>query len=129
VLEKLQLDHEQLVAMALLIGTDYNPKGIPGIGPQKALKMVKVEKDLDVMFLNVKWGEYFSFPWREAFDTILEMPVLKDYTLTWKTPDVARVREILVEEHDFEAKRVDDRLRKCVEEMETQKQTGLGRWG
>ncbi len=129
VLEKLGIDPSQLVAMALLIGTDYNPKGIPGIGPAKALKLVKNERDMDKLFEEVKWKEHFDFPWQEAFDTIVKMPVVRDYSLVWKVPDVAKVREILVEEHDFEPKRVDDRLKKCVQEWETQKQTGLGRWG
>ena len=41
VLDHLQINQDQLIALGILVGTDYNPKGIPGIGPKKALNLVK----------------------------------------------------------------------------------------
>ena len=35
------LTYEQLVDVAILIGTDFNPNGIKGLGPKTALKLIK----------------------------------------------------------------------------------------
>src|SRR5919197_1691072 len=41
------LNLEQLVDVGILIGTDFNPGGIPGIGPKTALKLVKQYNKLE----------------------------------------------------------------------------------
>ena len=35
------LTYEQLIDVAILIGTDFNPDGIKGLGPKTALKLIK----------------------------------------------------------------------------------------
>ena len=128
VLNSLGVDREQLIVMAILIGTDYNPKGVPGIGPQKALKLVKSEKDFDRIFEKIEWKKHFDVDWKEIFYTIKDMPVLKDYKLQWSNPDIEGIRALLVEKHDFSAERVEQKLKKFVEEKDARKQMGLGRW-
>lgn len=44
-LGRAKLTRDQLVDVAILIGTDYNP-GIPGVGPVKAVKLVQKAGDL-----------------------------------------------------------------------------------
>ena len=41
-LNTLGIDQDQLIALAMLVGTDYNKGGIKGIGPKNALKLVKL---------------------------------------------------------------------------------------
>ena len=42
VLDQLGLEsREQLVDLAILLGTDYNPDGVPGIGPKRALQLLR----------------------------------------------------------------------------------------
>ena len=41
VLNETRLTHEQLVDVGILIGTDFNPGGFPGIGPKTAIKLIK----------------------------------------------------------------------------------------
>lgn len=38
--ERLGLTREKLVAMALLLGCDYLPKGVPGVGVERAVKLM-----------------------------------------------------------------------------------------
>ena len=45
VLQELELSYEQFLDFCILCGCDYTSK-IPGIGPVKALKMIKSEKDI-----------------------------------------------------------------------------------
>ncbi|KAK3103774.1 hypothetical protein FSP39_021767 [Pinctada imbricata] len=50
--EKLSLDRSKLVAMALLLGCDYLPKVVPGVGMDKAMKLMKVYTDSGVDALH-----------------------------------------------------------------------------
>ena len=38
--DKIGLDREKMVALALLVGCDYVPKGVPGVGIEKASKLL-----------------------------------------------------------------------------------------
>src|SRR3990167_4175720 len=70
-LKHLGITQDQLVALAMLIGTDYNAGGIKGIGPKTALKIVKEHKDnFEKLFSDAKWDENFGFSWNEVFDMI-----------------------------------------------------------
>mgnify|MGYP001592669903 FL=1 len=40
VLNLLGIDPDQLICLAILVGTDFNPGGVSGIGPKKALALV-----------------------------------------------------------------------------------------
>ena len=44
VLNTLGLDQEQLIALGMLVGTDFNPGGIKGIGPKKLSKIEEFMK-------------------------------------------------------------------------------------
>jgi len=126
-LNNLGLDQDNLIALSMLVGTDYNNGGIKGIGPKNALKFVKnYTKDMDALFEEVKWNEYFDYPWTDVFYTFKNMPVTKDYNLEWKPVDEEKVKHLLIDEHEFSEERVDSALKKLVKDKESKKQTGLG---
>ncbi|MEM4366366.1 MAG: flap structure-specific endonuclease, partial [Candidatus Woesearchaeota archaeon] len=61
-LDTLGIDLPQLIALAMLVGTDYNPGGIKGIGPKKALQLVKkFGHDFVGLFDSVRWSDFFNF--------------------------------------------------------------------
>ncbi len=118
---------DQLIALGLLVGTDFNPDGIKGIGQKNALKLVKeYPQDFDALFKKVDWGKHFDFPWQEPFDLIKHMPVTTDYVLRWKEPDNDRVMEILCDEHDFSRERVTAVLEQLGKQKIKREQKGLG---
>jgi flap endonuclease-1 len=41
VLKELRITHEQLIDVGILVGTDFNPEGVKGLGPKTALKLIK----------------------------------------------------------------------------------------
>lgn len=126
-LNSLGIDQNQLIALGMLVGTDYNPGGIKGVGPKNALKLVKkYNQDLDMLFEEVKWKEYFDFKWTDVFYLIKKIPVSDDYSLKWKDVDVAKIKEILVEKHEFSEERVESSLGKLIKEKEEKAQKGLG---
>ena len=47
ILNQTKLTNEQLVDVGILIGTDYNIGGIPGIGPKTALKLIQKYSKLE----------------------------------------------------------------------------------
>lgn len=127
-LEHLNITQDQLIALSILIGTDYNTGGIKGIGPKNALKLVKEYKtDFDAMFKHTKWDEHFDYPWKEVFDTIKNMPVTDDYSLAWGKINKDEVIKLLVHEHDFSLERVNSSLDKAAEAEKAQK-SSLTKW-
>jgi len=54
VLNYLEINLDQLICLGILVGTDYNPKGIPGIGQKKALQIVKRYKQPILIFDSIK---------------------------------------------------------------------------
>lgn len=47
ILDHLKVTREQLVDIGIMLGTDYNPGGFKGIGPVKALKLIKTYERLE----------------------------------------------------------------------------------
>lgn len=112
-LNYLGIDQNQLIVIAMIIGTDYNPGGIKGIGPKTALKLVKEYKtDFNSLFDEVKWDNCFNFPWTEVYSLIKNMPVTDNYEIVWKDIENEKLLKFLVDEHDFSEERVSSTLEK-----------------
>src|SRR3989344_6783613 len=116
VLKNLDINQDQLIAMAIMIGTDYND-GIKGIGPKTALKLVRQNKDFDNLFKELKP----DFDWKRIYATFKSMPIMKNYQLRWSEPDTEKIKKILVDEHDFSEERVEKMLEKLAKKEKHQK--------
>ena len=126
-LNHLGMDNDQLIALAMLVGTDYNIGGIKGIGPRNALKLVKKHKsDFDNLFKEVKWSDSFQFPWTDVFYLIKKMPVTNNYNLKWNNIDKEKILKLLVDNHDFSEERVNSTISKLFKETKKKQQKGLG---
>jgi flap endonuclease-1 len=126
-LNNLGIDRDQLIVLAMLVGTDYNPGGVKGIGPKNALKLVKQHKtEFNALFNEVKWNDYFDFDWEKVFKLIKEIPVTDDYNLEWNEVDEQEIKKLLVERHDFSQKRIENTLEKLNKQSDLKKQKGLG---
>lgn len=85
------LTREQLVDCAILIGTDYN-EGIDGVGPVKAVKLVKQAGDVEGAL--VKLGtDIPRLP--EVRALYFDHPVDKRFTPRFKAPDVKATLALL----------------------------------
>jgi flap endonuclease-1 len=125
-LKNLDITHDQLIAICMLIGTDYNKDGIKGIGPKNALKIVKKnDNDFDRIFKEVEWEKYFDIPWTEIFELVKNMPVTDDYNLEWNKPDNEKLMKLLVDDHEFSEKMVKDSLAKLEKDKGMKSQKGL----
>ena len=126
-LRHLQVNQEQLIVLAMLIGTDYNSGGVKGIGPKTALKMVKgYGNNFENLFKEAKWGDFFEFSWNEVFDLIKNIPVNEKYELKWTNIDEEKIMKLLVDRHDFSEERVRNHIEGLLKAKEKKGQKGLG---
>ena len=128
-LEALGITREQLIGIAIMLGTDYNPDGIKGIGPKKALQLIKAYGTIEKIVKLYK--AEFPVPPEKIKEYFLNPPVTSNYKLEWREPDEKAIYEILVEEHDFNPERVKNavqRLMKAYREHIKGRQMGLEAW-
>ncbi len=132
VLNILEINLDQLICLGILVGTDYNPKGIPGIGQKRALDIVKkyrqpvlIFKDVEEQIMSLPKEDRFD--WKEIFE-LFHKPDVKNFEIEFKKIDEEKIKEILVKEHDFSEERVEKQLGKLRELKEKKKQKGLGEW-
>ncbi|WP_321423388.1 flap endonuclease-1 [uncultured Methanobacterium sp.] len=123
ILENLSITREQLVDLAIMVGTDFN-QGIKGIGAKKGLKLIKehgniyhilekldIELDVDPHTL------------REMF---LNHDVDSDYDLKWQKADEEGIVNFLCGKHDFSQNRVLSAVDKLKKLQTTQ--SSLEQW-
>jgi len=127
VLNSLEMNLDQLICLGILVGTDYNPKGVPGIGPKKAVQLVQKFKQPVLIFKEVEerihsLPEEDQFDWKEIFELFHKHDV-KDEDFKFPKIDEDKIKEILVERHDFSEDRVDKQIEKLrkIKEQATQK--------
>ena len=114
VLQDLSLTREQLVDVGILIGTDFNPDGVKGIGPKTAVKLIHEQGNLEAV--TSKNPEIKIHPDFNVIRKIfLEPNVTPNYSLQWSKADEGKVVSFLCEEHDFS----EDRVRKALSKMTT----------
>lgn len=118
VLESLKLSREQLIELALLVGTDFN-EGVKGIGPKKALRIVGEgrlgELELEECFSEVK--EFFLNPLHTD-----------DYSLEWRAPQPEGLMEFLCSRNEFSENRVRNVLRELEEVRKEFSQQSIDKW-
>lgn len=132
VLNYLEINLDQLICLGILVGTDYNPRGIPGIGQKKALELVKKHKQPVLIFEAVEekmltLDEKERFDWKEIFE-LFKKPRVHDSKIEFGKVDEEKIREILVERHQFSRDRVEKQLEKLREIKKRASQKGLDKW-
>ena len=123
-LANLGITRELLVDMALLIGTDFN-EGVKGIGPKKALALIKKHGSLGPALAELGVDIESKDEVREIF---LKPNVLPNVELRFRDPDADGVRHMLCDEHDFSPDRINAALEKFGTARSEQKQRSLDSW-
>ena len=122
------LTYEQLIDVGILVGTDFNPDGIKGLGPKTALKLIKQYGTLENALPQIKNATFPVEPncIRQIF---LHPEVTDNYKLEWKNPDVEGIINFMCGEKEF----LEERIRKSVERMlegskKQKSKTSLEKW-
>ena len=112
VLKELNITHEQLIDIGILVGTDFNPEGVKGIGPKTALQLIREHGSLEKLLPTLKQAE-FPVDHQRIRDIFLHPKVTDNYKLVWQEPDVEGVVKFMCGERDFS----EDRVRKALDKM------------
>jgi len=127
-LSSLGISREQLIWIGILTGTDFN-KGVKGIGPKKALKLVKECRSLDEAVQRAGGFELFEVEPHDVEAYFLHPGITGDYSIDFKVPELKPLIDFLVLEHDFSMERVGGSAKAYIDAMtETAQQSKLGEW-
>ena len=115
VINQLGITWDQLICLAILVGTDFNPGGVKGIGPKKALALVKQFVYPVKIFESVveRHGD-LGFNWMEIFE-IFKKPNVSKHKVVFPKVNEEKIKEILTVRHEFSAERVENQLVKLRE--------------
>jgi len=120
ILKKLGVTREELVDIAILIGTDYN-EGVRGIGPKKALELIRAYRSIEnIPGISLEIDEV-----QEIRRLFLSPEVTDDYEIKFRKVDYDRVIQFLCEEYDFSEERVKKALNELKEATSIQ---SLDQW-
>ena len=119
----LGISREQLIDIALLVGTDYN-KGIKGIGPKKALKLIKKHGRIEDALCELKM-EIKNL--QEIKNLFLYPDITPEYELKWKKPDSKAIMKFLCDDHDFSEVRVSKAVERLIQASDEGQKT-LDKW-
>lgn len=113
VLKELSLTREQLIDVGILIGTDFNPDGVKGIGPKTAVKLIKENGNLENAMSKNSEIKISPDPNRIR-EIFLGPKVTQEYSLNWSRPDEEKTVAFLCGERDFS----EERVRKALSKMQ-----------
>ena len=123
-----KITFEQLIDLSILIGTDFNPMGIKGLGPKTALKLIKEHGTIAKVLPHVK-NNQIQFDPQEIKEIFINPKITDDYVLKWKEVDVDGVIDFLCRKKDFSEERVSKALIKIQEgSKEIKEKTTLEQW-
>ena len=101
------ITREQLIDIAILIGTDFN-EGVKGIGPKKALKLVTEFGSIERMPSEIQ--ATLGAGVEEIRQIFLNPDVTDRYDIEFRQPDFDGIIKFLCEEREFSRERVEAAL-------------------
>ncbi len=125
VLAEHKLTREQLVDMALLIGTDFN-SGVRGIGPKTALKLITEHKSLENLPSDIL--EKLSPNYPKVRELFLHHPVTEEYSISPTPMDKEGLVRFLCDERGFSRERVLSVVDRLAKAKEPKRQRSLDSW-
>jgi flap endonuclease-1 len=124
-LNEIGLNLEQLVDVGILIGTDFNPGGIPRIGPKTALKLVREYNKLEK--IEKIEDSVANIPYEEIREIFLKQEPSKVDSIKFGEISYDTLINFLCIEKNFSATRVNASLDKVKKSVTTRNQS-LEKW-
>ena len=127
ILNHTKLTNEQLVDVGILIGTDYNSGGIPGIGPKTALKLIQKYSKLEN--IDQLQEPLSNVPYEEIRELFLKPKVanVRSDDIKFEPVDNDKLVEFLCTEKNFSSDRVNSALQK-IQNSDKNKNQSLEKW-
>lgn len=120
------ITREQLIEIAMILGTDFNHPDFKGIGPKTALKLVKKHRKIEdipelkgkIMFEPEEIRQIFLYP---------DVATPSNSELEQKPPKKDEIFQFLCQEHDFSEERINSSFAR-LEERKSLESQSLERW-
>ncbi|KAM4728436.1 putative flap endonuclease 1 homolog [Anableps anableps] len=112
-LEKLQISHEELVDLCILLGCDYCDK-IPGLGPKRALTLIQKHRTIENVVLHINRQTHpvpQLWKYKEARKIFLNATETPVPDLVWTEPDEEAVVNFLCHTKRVREERIRHRLK------------------
>ncbi|NIO36420.1 flap endonuclease-1 [Candidatus Bathyarchaeota archaeon] len=119
------ITREQLIDLAILVGTDFN-LGIKGIGPKTALKLVKTHGKLEDMPSDIK--AKLSANYQTIRQLYLAPNIVENYEIGYGELQEEEIYSFLCEERNFSPTRVQTAVKRMKQYYSWTKQNDLGKW-
>lgn len=123
-LDHLQIDRDQLICLGIIVGTDFNPGGVRGIGQKRALEIVQKHVYPVKIFEFLEKSEKYevNFNWQEIFKEFREYKGNEEEDVEKAKIDFNKLKEFLIS-RDFSEERVNNGIErlKTIEEEKKQK--------
>jgi len=121
----LGVTREQLVDIAILIGTDLN-EGVKGIGPKTSLKLIRKYGRIEKLPNEIR--AKLTDRYDEIRSLFLEPKVTSDYSTVIKPPKEDKLYAFLCEEKGFSRPRVERAIQRITESLTKAGQPDLNKW-
>ncbi|XP_037538102.1 probable flap endonuclease 1 homolog [Nematolebias whitei] len=112
-LNNLQISHEELVDLCILLGCDYCDK-IPGLGPKRALSLIQNHHTIENVVLHINRQTHpvpHFWKYKEARKIFLEAPQTTVAELIWTEPDEEALVRFLCHVNHVREERVRHRMK------------------
>jgi flap endonuclease-1 len=119
------ITREQLIDMAILIGTDFN-EGVKGIGPKTALKIVKEYKKLENLPNDIQ--AKIPNDYEEIRKIFLNPDTTSNYKLEYDELNEDALYQFLCDQRDFSRKNVETVVQRMKNFYRSRKRTSLEKW-
>jgi len=120
-----KLTREQLIDLAILVGTDFN-EGVRGIGPKIALKLLKKHEKIENLPNEIR--SRVPSHYEDVRKVFLEPQVTPNYALKYGDLHVEELYHFLCDQRDFSQERVETVVQRMKRFYINRKQVGLERW-
>jgi len=124
-LSKIGLTYEQLIDLAILIGTDFND-GIKGIGPKTALRLIKKHGRIENLPKEIK--EKIPSHYQDIRKIFLEPKVTDNYSVRYGSLMEKELYNFLCVKKGFSKQRVEKAVQRLKAAQEQMRQPDLEKW-
>lgn len=118
ILEGMELTNEQFIDLCILLGCDYCDS-IKGIGPKKAITLIKEHKTIEAILENIDKEKYIvpeDWPFARARQLFISPEVTdpSEIELEWKEPDEEGIIQYMCNEKGFAEDRMRNGIKKII---------------
>ncbi|OWF56582.1 Flap endonuclease GEN-like 1 [Mizuhopecten yessoensis] len=119
---RLGLDRQKMVAIALLLGCDYLPKGVPGVGVDKATKLLTTLQGYSILDRFHKWRQMSDGECVDPIESLVrkkalalpdfpQIPVITEFLTSkdkcpsaiksWSRPQIAELQKFALDKMEW----------------------------